>query len=52
MDAHDGLHNPMQDRMAFFPFFRAGLLYNGGRRNEKARVASHPGENAERSNLT
>jgi hypothetical protein len=49
MDAHDGLHNPMQDRMAFFG---AGLLYNGGGRNEKARVGSHPDENPERSNLT
>jgi hypothetical protein len=40
MDAHDGLHNPMKDRMAFFA---AGLLYNVEGGNEKKRVASHPG---------
>jgi hypothetical protein len=40
MDAHDVLHNPMQDRMALFG---AGLLYNVGGGNEKERVASHPG---------
>jgi len=37
-------HNPVQDRMAFS---HAGLLYNGGRRNEKARVVGPPGRKFE-----
>jgi hypothetical protein len=49
MDAHDGLHNPKQDRMAFF---FSGLLYNGGGQKEKARMVSHPGGILERRNLT